>query len=60
MAHVLERSPKVFYNLDEESLRTHFLVQLNGHYDVRAELIPAERASAMTSAMPLWLRGAMM
>jgi hypothetical protein len=31
MAHVLERSPKVFYNLDEESLRTHFLVQLNGH-----------------------------
>jgi hypothetical protein len=27
---------------------------------VRTELIPAERASAMTSAMALWLRGAMM
>ena len=24
MAHVLERSPKAFYYLDEESLRTHF------------------------------------
>jgi hypothetical protein len=27
---------------------------------VRTELIPPERASAMTSAMALWLRGAMM
>jgi hypothetical protein len=33
MAHVLERSPKAFHNLDEEGLRTHFLVQLNGHYE---------------------------
>ena len=36
MAHVLERSPKAFYNLDEEGLRTHFLVQLNGHYEGQA------------------------
>ena len=36
MAHVLERSPKAFYNLDEEDLRTHFLVQLNGHYEGQA------------------------
>jgi hypothetical protein len=36
MAHVLERSPKAFYNLDEEGLRTHFLVPLNGHYEGQA------------------------
>jgi hypothetical protein len=36
MAHVLERSPKAFYYLDEESLRTHFLVHLNGHYEGQA------------------------
>ena len=36
MAHILERSLKVFYNLYEESLRTHFLVQLNGHYEGQA------------------------
>jgi hypothetical protein len=36
MAHVLERSPKVFHKLDEEGLRTHFLVQLNGHYEGQA------------------------
>ena len=36
MAHVLERIPKAFYNLDEEGLRTHFLVQLNGHYEGQA------------------------
>ena len=36
MAHVLERSPKAFHNLDEEGLRTHFLVQLNGHYKGQA------------------------
>lgn len=36
MAHVLERSPKAFHNLDEESLRTHFLVQLNGQYEGQA------------------------
>jgi hypothetical protein len=36
MAHVLERSPKAFYDLDEEGVRTHFLVQLNGHYEGQA------------------------
>lgn len=36
MAHVLERSPREFYTLHEESLRTHFLVQLNGHYEGQA------------------------
>lgn len=33
MAHVMERSPSAFASMDEEALRTHFLVQLNGHYD---------------------------
>ena len=33
MAKVMELSPKVFHACDEESLRTHFLVPLNGHYD---------------------------
>lgn len=33
MNHVLERSPTAFKNIDEESLRMHFLVQLNGHYE---------------------------
>lgn len=32
MAKVMERSPEAFVNLDEESLRQHFLVPLNGHY----------------------------
>ncbi len=36
MAHVLERSPKAFYHLDEEGIRTHFLVQLNGQYEGQA------------------------
>lgn len=36
MALVLERSPKAFRTLDEEDLRTHFLVQLNGHYHGQA------------------------
>jgi hypothetical protein len=36
MAHVLERSPKAFHRLDEEGIRTHFLVQLNGHYEGQA------------------------
>ncbi|APW64312.1 hypothetical protein [Paludisphaera borealis] len=33
MSLVLERSPSAFANMNEEALRTHFLVQLNGHYD---------------------------
>ena len=33
MAHVMERSPSAFLKMDEESLRTHFLVQLNGHFE---------------------------
>ena len=33
---VMERSPKAFHDIDEEALRTHFLVQLNGHYEGQA------------------------
>ncbi|WP_160316996.1 hypothetical protein, partial [Ardenticatena maritima] len=33
MALVMERSPSAFVDMDEESLRTHFLVQLNGHFE---------------------------
>ncbi len=32
MAQVLERSPKTFAGMDEEAVRTHFLIQLNGQY----------------------------
>jgi hypothetical protein len=33
MALVIERSPDSFSSLDEEAIRTHFLLQLNGHYE---------------------------
>lgn len=33
MADVLERSPDAFADMDEEDLRSHFLVQLNGQYE---------------------------
>ncbi len=33
MTMVIERNPGSFASLDEESIRTHFLIQLNGHYD---------------------------
>lgn len=33
MAQVMERSPSAFVGMDEESLRSHFLVQLNGHFE---------------------------
>jgi hypothetical protein len=36
MAQVMERSPSAFVSMDEESLRSHFLVQLNGHYEGQA------------------------
>ena len=36
MALVIERSPSAFTTMDEESLRTHILVQLNGHYEGQA------------------------
>ena len=36
MANVLERSPKAFEHMQEEQLRDHFLVQLNGHYEGQA------------------------
>lgn len=36
MAIVMERSPKVFIGMEEESLRTHFLVPLNGYYEGQA------------------------
>lgn len=36
MSLVMERSPKSFAQMDEEALRTHFLVQLNGHYQGQA------------------------
>lgn len=33
MSLVIERSPASFVTLDEEAIRTHFLIQLNGHYE---------------------------
>lgn len=36
MATVMERSPSAFASMDEEALRSHFLVQLNGHYEGQA------------------------
>lgn len=33
MALVIERSPHSFATLDEEAIRMHFLIQLNGHYE---------------------------
>ena len=36
MVHVMERSPSAFVSMDEESIRSHFLVQLNGHYEGQA------------------------
>lgn len=36
MTHVMERSPKAFKDINEEALRTHFLMQLNGHYEGNA------------------------
>ncbi|WP_432400834.1 hypothetical protein [Wukongibacter sp. M2B1] len=36
MSKVIERSPKSFMDLDEEAIRMHFLLQLNGHYEGNA------------------------
>lgn len=36
MVLVMERSPSAFVAMDEEALRTHFLVQLNGQYEGNA------------------------
>lgn len=36
MALVMERSPGAFEKINEEDLRQHFLVQLNGHYEGQA------------------------
>lgn len=36
MARVMECSPKAFQTLQEQDLRTHFLVQLNAQYEGRA------------------------
>lgn len=36
MVLVMEKSPQAFEGMDEESLRTHFLVQLNGQYEGQA------------------------
>ena len=33
MTLVMERSPKTFSELDEEAIRNHFLIQLNGQYE---------------------------
>lgn len=33
MSLVIERNPAAFAPLDEEAIRTHFLLQLNGHYE---------------------------
>jgi hypothetical protein len=36
MTHVMERSPSAFSKMKEEDLRSHFLVQLNGHFEGNA------------------------
>ncbi len=36
MAQVMELSPSAFVKMDEETLRSHFLVPLNGHYQGQA------------------------
>lgn len=36
MALVIERNPASFSSLDEEAIRDHFLLQLNGHYEGQA------------------------
>jgi hypothetical protein len=36
MSKVMERSPSAFVSMGEEVLRSHFLVQLNGHYEGQA------------------------
>ena len=36
MVSVMERSPRSFKDMDEEDLRQHFLVQLNGQYEGQA------------------------
>lgn len=33
MAITMERSPKTFIKLEEEEIRDHFLIHLNGHYE---------------------------
>lgn len=33
MSLVIERNPSSFATLDEEAIRDHFLIQLNGHYE---------------------------
>jgi len=33
MATVIERSPSSFKSIEEEAIRNHFLIQLNGHYE---------------------------
>jgi hypothetical protein len=33
MALVIERSPHVFSEINEETIRTHFLISLNSHYE---------------------------
>lgn len=33
MTKVMERTPQAFCNINEEDLRSHYLVQLNGHYE---------------------------
>ncbi len=36
MSSVMERNPSAFNTLSEDALRSHFLVQLNGHYEGNA------------------------
>ena len=36
MVLVMEQSPQAFHGMNEENLRQHFLVQLNGHYEGQA------------------------
>jgi chaperonin cofactor prefoldin len=69
MTDVMERSPSAFRNMDEEDLRTHFLVQLNGQFEGPATgetfnrkgktdiFLPAEGRAVFIAECKFW-RGA--
>jgi len=50
MSLVIERNPASFASLNEESIRDHFLLQLNGHYEGGAKSVPfSSRSQAQQS-----------
>jgi hypothetical protein len=69
MTDVMERSPSAFRDMDEEDLRTHFLVQLNGQFEGPATgetfnrqgktdiFLPAEGRAVFIAECKFW-RGA--